>query len=200
MDTSELFKFALSFADDAIDLMREALHFELLPGGYWDSMLTVCDIGDDDAVMHYVDIAAGLPGKPTTFLASYSPENLAAGLDAFFKLGKAGQPLYYNGTFNFRVESRADLIRQLCNAFCQDDDDDEARQEIVSICGGERSIRAAEYRSVNDAHKETLASLDDVYGGDLEAFVRANVINVELASSNNVQEPLEAGVKPSPAQ
>ena len=26
-------------------------------------MLTVCDIGDDDAVMHYVDIAAGLPGK-----------------------------------------------------------------------------------------------------------------------------------------
>ena len=45
-----------------------------------------------------------------------------------------------------------------------------------------------------------LASLNDVYGGDLEAFVRANVTNVELASSNNVQEPLEAGVKPSPAQ
>ena len=60
MDINNVFAGAHHVATDAAATIEKALHFEICPGGYWGTMLTVCDIGDVDAHMHYVYIEAGI--------------------------------------------------------------------------------------------------------------------------------------------
>ena len=172
MDINNVFAGAHHVATDAAATIEKALHFEICPGGYWGTMLTVCDIGDVDAHMHYVYIEAGIAGQPTVYLALFDPGAIPAAIDALFELGMSGRPVFYNGAAQFKVESKQHLIEELCEIHYPDDDEDdlEGREAVKAICEGAVLIEPTKHRSVADAHKDILAELDK-YDGDIAAYL-----------------------------
>ena len=114
MAINNVFAGASHVATDAAATIENALHFEICPGGYCETMYLVCDIGDIDACIHYVNIEAGIAGQPTVYLARFDPGDIPAAIDALFELAMSGRPVFYNGAAQFKVESKQHLIEELC--------------------------------------------------------------------------------------